>query len=339
MPLDTQTTSIRPVPFRTAEGDFIDIRDEKTRTWLAERYPAVGTPRVAQHLSDGYNFFNPIAIIEGLQELGLQLVAVSQQHSLRRDPRAQEHVMRFRFPADGAFALKAVGDSVPELVIRGAHNGRRKGEAMLGVFRIVCSNGLIICDEQFGRVSMRHYGEKNTLQAFGEMLKQMVQNYKVMVRRIRAMQEATLTKHQQNQLARELMKARACPDWVEPGMVLEAHRVEDEAAENGTRSLWVTYNVVQENLTNRKVELNRAGERHRSLRPTTGAMADLRANEALWQVLDKYSRKVLPKEIFAALETAQVEEAEVVEETPAEAKKRKAREYARARRAKLKAEA
>lgn len=59
------------------------------------------------------------------------------------------------------------------LVVRNAHDGMWKFSAMLGAFRLVCSNGMMI-GQKFGSVSGKHFPQMGRPDNFAERLKGMI---------------------------------------------------------------------------------------------------------------------------------------------------------------------
>lgn len=281
--------------YRTAEGEILDIRTEEARGFLKKHYPAIMAERPI-NMSESYQFMPSYKIAETLiDKFGLGLVSVSQQFSRARDPNGQEHFMRFRMPS--TVSLRSVGDSVPELVIMNSHNGRSTLRAYAGVFRLICSNGMVIADKSFGKISLRHFGHENNFEAFSNVLSGMAVNFQRMDTRMKLLDELMMTPGQQIGLAREMMKARGVPNWVEPQMLLKARRdIEKEDEATGIRSAWKTYNVLQESLAeSRDVAFERAGARARSLRPLSGARSQVLVNEKLWAAMEDFIAKNWPE--------------------------------------------
>lgn len=280
--------------YRTAEGDILDIRTDEARGFLRKNYPAVMADRPVG-MSDGYQFMPSHKIAETLiDRFGLGLVAVGQQFSRSRDPKGQEHFMRFRLPK--SMELTKVGDSKPELVIMNSHNGRSTLRAYAGIFRLICANGMVIADKTFGKITLRHFGTENNYEAFSQVLDGMAVNFNRLDQRMQALDELLLSPGRQTAMARKLMKARGVPDWVEPKMVLEARRDIERPNEDGTRSVWKTYNVLQESLAEaRDIQFARAGARTRSLRPLVGARSQVLVNEKLWSAMEEYVGKNWPE--------------------------------------------
>lgn len=274
---------------RAPEGHFFDWTDSDARKAVIQQVPALGATR-GVNVSDDYSFMNSSDLISKLQHQGYGLVSASQQYSRQRDPKGQEHVMRFR-------ALNLIGrsrkvdDTYPEIVVMNSHNGRRALSAYFGLFRLVCSNGMVSMDAELGFHRVRHYGSSNTHESVVDVLKNMARKAEVLNRRIELLSSIMLTPHEQNTFAREVAAARGVPSWVEPGMVLEARRSQDERREDGKRSLWKTFNVLQENLTTHELRHEPESGRARSIRPIKGAMKDVLANGQMWEVLSSFADK------------------------------------------------
>ena len=292
--------------YRTAEGDILDIRTEEARGFLTKNYPAIMADRPVG-MSENYQFMPSFKIAETLiDKFGLGLVSVSQQFSRSRDPRGQEHFMRFRLPE--TMNLRTVGDSAPELVIMNSHNGRSTLRAYAGIFRLICANGMVVADRTFGRISLRHFGIENNFEAFSGVLDGVAENFGRMDLRMQQLDQMMMTPGQQSGLARAMMKTRGVPDWVEPHMVLQARREIEQTSADGLRSIWKTYNVLQESLAEtRDVAFQRAGARARSLRPLSGARAQVLVNERLWQAMEEFVAKHWPELASQIIEEKAIE--------------------------------
>lgn len=70
----------------------------------------------------------------------------------------------------------AKGDLInPTLVMRNSHDGAWKFSAVLGAFRLVCSNGMVI-GEKFGSVSGKHFPTMGEMESFSTQINAMIQN-------------------------------------------------------------------------------------------------------------------------------------------------------------------
>lgn len=299
--------------YRTAEGEILDVTKPDVQGFLKNNYPAIMTNRPVG-MSHGYNFMPSYTIALNMQErFDMGLVEVGQQFSRARDPRGQEHFMKFRLPSSLA-KLKQVGDSAPELVIMNSHNGRTTIRAYAGIFRPVCLNGMVVSEKSFGQIKLRHFGEKNTFDEFGKVLDVMARRMKILDNRMGKMKQVMLTAHEENQLAYAVMKMRGTPTWVEAADVLQVRRSEDSFNSEGKRSLWVAFNCIQENLTSQQVTHIFEGARNRSLRPLTGARAHILTNEKIWQGLENFIEAHLPSLVADTFDIIEAKATEVLRE-------------------------
>jgi hypothetical protein len=251
---------------------------------VRKEFPALFNHKPAQHCSDKYQLYRSDELIDLMGEKGMKLVEIGQQAARQRDPRTQLHTMRFQ-PIDVP-PVFGVNDSAPEIVIMNGHDGRNRFKALAGIFRFICSNGMVVSDMELGKVVVRHFGTNNTFDKVSAIVGDMPDAINKMHGKILDWSALTLNEHEQTLLAMELIKARQAPDWVTSDHVLEARR-DDEQPVDGQRTLWTTFNVLQENLTNAEVN-GKEGDRRTSLRPLQGAWRNVQANEALWTAAETY---------------------------------------------------
>jgi hypothetical protein len=254
-------------------------------TEVRKNFPAIFNHRASDKVSDKYQLYRSDELIETLQGQGMKLVELGVETARRRDPKTATHVMRFQ-PHEAPLQF-GINDSIPEIVIANNHAGRSKFAAYGGIFRFVCSNGMIVPAVQLGAVMRRHFGQNNTFEKVKELVAELPEATLKMHGRILDWSALSLNQAEQYELARELIEQRHAPDWLTPDEVLEARRI-SEAPVDGERTLWTTFNVLQENLTN--VELNNKNrEDNRSrMRPISSGWTSFRTNAALWSTAETY---------------------------------------------------
>jgi hypothetical protein len=262
----------------------IDITDKEVR----KEFPAIFNHNPAPHCSDRYQLYRSDEIIDRMTDKGMKLVELAQQASRGRNPSTQLHTMRFQ-PLETPPQF-GVNDSVPEVVILNGHDGRNRFRAYAGIFRFICSNGMVVADTNLGEVVRRHFGQDNTFDKVAAIVSDLPDAILKMNGRILDWSALTLDEQEQVQLAMKLIEARGAPEWVTSEKVLEARR-DIEQPVDGKRSMWTTFNVLQENLTNAEVVGSKlAGTRGPTptLRPIHGAWRSVAANAALWSTADAY---------------------------------------------------
>lgn len=277
---------------RASEGKFYDLTDAAVRAEMEDKAPSIFSKKPSRKMTDKYNFISTIELAEALQGNGLVCVDYGQQYSRSRDPKFQEHLMRFRMPELQKIDWN-VGDSVPEMVIVNSHNGHQALRCYAGIFRFICSNGLIISDEQFGYHRQKHIHIKDAQQYAQKHIFETAEKVNVIGRRINAMQHSLLSPHWQNTLANRMIAVRKAPKWLEPHMVLKSIRDEDEPVDDmGNRSLWQSFNIIQEHLIAKadEIVMEKSDDipRTNRMRKITGQIPDFRLNGKFWNELEEF---------------------------------------------------
>jgi len=282
---------------------------------LKSEFPAIFNKRRSTNVSEEYQMYNSAEVVDLMLKAGLSLVEVGQEKlgwSTKRQPHTQVHTMRFMSPE---FARKdfGVGDSHPEIVVMNSHDGRCVFRAMAGVFRLVCSNGMVVADQNFGIVRRRHFGEANAFAKVKEIIADMPRVVAEVSGRIEDWSAVRLSTAEQIELARLSMAEKVptgsvrAPDWLLPEQVLEARRDGEHTAGDGTRDLWTTFNVLQESLTNARIPRLAGEGRARTIQPVTDVVGNTGYNQKLWATAEAYFNaklETLAEEERAAIDAA-----------------------------------
>lgn len=300
-------TDLLDLPHSLRDNGGLNPDDKELR----RMFPAVFNHRPSPRVSEDYQLYRSFDVIEQFLSAGLKLTSLGQQKSRQRDPRTQLHIMRFapsQAPED--FGLN---DAIPELIVMNSHDGRNRFQCHAGVFRFICSNGMVVADSLLGSVSRRHYGLDNTQDKVLAVLADMPKMVTDISDRIKALGNIRLTFDEQHKLATKLAEERGTPDWVSTQQLLTARRSEEEQAKDGTRSAWITFNVLQENLTNQSISRE---EGRGTLRPIQGVFNNFDVNERLWGVAETYIEKIRPgsmPQLQIEVEAIQKDEAQAAE--------------------------
>ena len=124
---------------------------------IARCAPSALALRPYQGMSNKYAFVPTINIIEGMMKSGFMPFSATQ--SLTRVPGKQpfaKHMLRFRH-ADASQTL-AVGDVIPEVVLVNSHDGECTFRLIAGLYRLACSNGLMVAEASIMSIIIRHTG-------------------------------------------------------------------------------------------------------------------------------------------------------------------------------------
>ncbi|MEA3405373.1 MAG: DUF932 domain-containing protein, partial [Pseudomonadota bacterium] len=121
---------------------------------LYKTVPAVFAESPDKAVSDRYGFVPTIDVVSALQNEGWYPVRAQQTNV--RDPSRKSlarHMIRFRQDPDRQMT---VGDSIAELVLTNSHDRSSAYQLDLGLFRLVCSNGMVAPTAGLGSVRVKH---------------------------------------------------------------------------------------------------------------------------------------------------------------------------------------
>lgn len=245
---------------------------------LREIAPSVFAAEPADKVSSRYGFVPTVDVVEELSNRGLVPVFAGQTMSRDQDNRPfAKHLLRFR----PQYAPTVAGQSVPEVVLMNSHDGSSGFKLWLGLFRMVCCNGLIISDGILGQVSVAH--RSNAAEIVGNKSIDFMGQLDHIEDRVQRFMDRVLTPLEQGQLAETAAQLRwgnDRPAGLDHNSLLIGRRFEDAG-----NSLWNTLNRIQENVVKGGVNLNRPN-RQSSTRVLRSVSDDARINAQLWEAAD-----------------------------------------------------
>jgi len=253
--------------------------------------------------SDKFTYIPTGDVIAGLMHEGFQpFKAVQSRSRIPGKTEFTKHMIRFRH-VDSLSALK-VGDTVPEVVIVNAHDGTAAYSISEGLWRLVCSNGLMVPDSIVQSLKIPHRG--NIVDEVIEGSFQIVQQSEKALAKVEEFTQLRLTDGEQDAFAdaaRELRFADAegkIQTPVTAAQLLRPRRREDmdSTERNWNRpahDLWTTVNVVQEHVikggdTGTKTAIDEHGRftrRRATTREVKNIDMDMRLNRALFTLAER----------------------------------------------------
>ena len=123
----------------------------KDNEQLRLNVPVIFATEQVAHASDRYSFIPTTRLLDDMEKMGWFVVRGNQQRS--KDPIHTKHEVFLRnseYPAfEGVY---------PEIRIVNSHNRLASFAFYVGLYRLVCDNGLVVADEVFEQLSLRHIG-------------------------------------------------------------------------------------------------------------------------------------------------------------------------------------
>lgn len=251
---------------------------------IRELAPSAFATEAYSGMSSRYAYIPTSQVIQGMMDAGFQVFKASQSLSRLEDKREHtKHMIRFR----ASNADLAVGDSFPEIVMVNSHDGTSAYKLMAGIFRLVCSNGLIVADTMIESLNVRHTGNVIAEVATGSM--QLVDRMPAAIDAIARWKQIQLAAAEQAIFADAAHHLRfADADGkidtpIQSGQLLKARRYDDNHSD-----LWSVFNRVQENVVKGGLSAySSATHRRVSSRTVKGIDQDVRLNRALWTLGEK----------------------------------------------------
>jgi len=235
--------------------------------------PSVFTTDKAPHLTDKYIQTPTSRVVEDLMNLGWE-VTKAQEVKSRKYKGFQKHLIVFRNP-NIMIKGKDGDDSFPQILLTNSHDGKAAFNFRVGIFRLVCSNGLVVADADFNNVSIRHINY--TFETLQTKINEVIAKLPNLVQKINLFKTTELTETQMVDFATKAMELRT-KARVNIMDVLNADRPQDAG-----NDLWVVFNRVQEKLIGGSY---RAGKR--KARSVKNFQKDIELNEQLFELAESY---------------------------------------------------
>lgn len=243
---------------------------------IRQRAPAVFAHSPDERMSDKYTFIPTERVLSGLMQAGFVPVEARQSRARRSSALHARHVIRLR----RRFETVQLKDAVPEVVFLNSHDGTSAYQLRLGLFRVVCTNGLIVSHGAFPAYHVSHRGNAVDDVVAGAL--EASERFVCLAEHVERMEARQLFKDEQIRFAEHALRLRY-PDRDDPGLqpsqLLTCHRTEDLGDD-----LWSTLNKVQENLLRGGLARRSPTGRLTRTRRITAIREDVRLNSRLWNL-------------------------------------------------------
>ena len=272
-----------------------------TNEQLIRSVPAIGAEHPSQRVSGVYKQVRTIEVIDILRDQGWMPVMASalKVRSLERGLFCK-HMIRFQRENDAS----QYEDEKIQLLLTNSHDAGSCYHVMLGVFRMICSNGMIVMSSSFQDIRIRHVGfdPQEVVRASAKV----GEAGKLVAQKVHAMRCVLLSGEE-----REALTQSAAMLLFEPED-LRSHRIEfnphllemPRRLEDKGDDLWHTFNRIQENVTKGGARYLRQDQEHGRWPGTDAAPLDahyargklqkiksidrdIRLNQALWALAER----------------------------------------------------
>lgn len=246
------------------------------------------------NVSDRYVHATTATVIEDLGKLGWKPVQAKQCRPKKNSKGIRSfHMIALQNPDVKIVKTNDDGtetvDTYPRIILTNSHDGFNSFKFMVGLFRLVCSNGLVVSDGEMANMSIRHinYSFEELRRVVAEAIKQVPD----IVCKMNTMKNTEVTEEQKREIATEVMKIRKDVGEDEKFDIDEATIMEilnPVREEDKSNDLWTVFNVCQEKLIKGGFSAEGKNKKVRKQRSITSIKKDIDYNQRLWAVAMRY---------------------------------------------------
>lgn len=250
------------------------------------------------NVSNKYIPANTATVIEDLAKLGWYPTQAKQCRQKKNSSGIRSfHMISLQNPdvkickpvtdADGN--VTEVVDSYPRIILTNSHDGFNSFKFMVGLYRLVCSNGLVLCSDEFANLSIRHVNY--TFEALRTIVAKAIEQVPYIVNTMNTMKKTTLTDDNKKELAMAVVKIRKELDEnqkidIDEKTIMDILMPIRE--EDGGDDLWTVFNVCQEKLIKGGFQSTGKNNKSRKQRSITSIKKDIEYNQQLWNLAMNY---------------------------------------------------
>ena len=257
--------------------DFIDKSEIKKRA--NSIFTTTGSPST----SDKYAHISTEKIIDDMELLGWKVVDAKQVRA-RKSIGFQKHLVIFRNPEiviDGAD-----GDTVfPQILLTNSHDGKNAFTFTAGLFRMICENGLVVCNQEFENLKIRHYGYD--FEELEKTINAMVEKLPLTVESMNRFKATVLNSNQMLDFAKRALNSRFTESELEHITIDLNDLLTPSREEDKGNDMWSVFNTVQEKLTHGLFNYG-YGSKNRKARKIKNFNKDMELNNKLYQLANEF---------------------------------------------------
>lgn len=250
--------------------------------------PSVFAETAWADTSEHYRFIPTINVVNALRDNGYQVVMAGQSRSRIEGKREfTKHILRLRH--NSVMNPENVGEEVPEIVLVNSHDRTSAYKLMLGIFRMVCANGMIVASETIESLNIRHSGSHDLINQVIDVSHRVVSEAPKALEQIHRFKEIALNPQEQLAFASSALELMPTTMKVEAPSLLRARRYAD-MGQSGNSTLWKTSNVIQENIMRGGVRGYGSNGRTRRTRGIQCIKKNVDINKALWRLTEELAK-------------------------------------------------
>ena len=247
--------------------------------------PSVFTEKPSNEVSKHYTHIPTERVIDDMETLGWKVIDAKEVKARKQSTKSfQKHLLTFR--NDDIVINGDDGDTVyPQILLTNSHDGKNAFTFTAGLFRLICENGLVIADEKFEDVKMRHMGY--SFEDLQDMIKDMVEKLPLTVESMNKMKAVELEQAAVLDFAKKALNCRFTDQEMNRISIDLDSFITPVRKEDSGKDLWSVFNVVQEKLIEGDFDYRSAGKA-RKAREIKNFKQDMKINKGLYELALEY---------------------------------------------------
>lgn len=253
------------------------------------------------NVSEKYTHVNTATVIDDLSKLGWYPTEAKQCRQTKKSSGIRSfHMISFQNPdvkickpvTDDNGNVTEVVDSYPRIILTNSHDGFNSFKFMVGLYRLVCSNGLVVSSAELLNMTVRHINYDFSV--LREIVNTSIEKIPSIISTMNTMRHIELSNDEKKELATAVVKIRKGVEDDEQinvddetiADILQPVRTEDKS-----NDLWTIFNVCQEKMIKGGYMQKNKFEKYRRQRSITSIKKDIEYNQRLWLAASKYLSK------------------------------------------------
>lgn len=249
-------------------------------------------------VSERYVHANTATVVEDLAKLGWYPVQAKQCRPKKNSKGIRSfHMIAFQNPdvkickpvTDITGKTTEIVDSYPRIILTNSHDGFNSFKFMVGLFRLVCSNGLVMCSDEMVNMSIRHINYD--FEALRLVVTNAIEQVPYIVNTMNTMKNTKLSETEKKELATAVVKIRKDVEDNEKFSIDEAtimDILEPVRDEDNSDDLWTVFNICQEKMIKGGFQATGKNDKVRKQRKITSIKKDVEYNQRLWEIATRF---------------------------------------------------
>lgn len=251
---------------------------------LEENYPQIFNQEKKETLSKFYVHVSTSTIVKDLENLGWDVFDVKTVKTRKSKLEYTKHLVQL-FNQD----ITLNDGHFPTILLTNSHDGSTSVKFEVGIFRLVCSNGLVIKTKDFGTFKTRH--RNYSFEILKENILELTNNIPNLIKLVEKFEQKIMSQQEIHNFAKQALLIRLESDK-SINLDLLNDFITPKRNEDKENNLWNVFNIFQEKLTWGEFSYNHINKKKeivvRKARPIKSFSLDMEMNKKLWELAELY---------------------------------------------------